>query len=178
TEALLAAPTDDARGDPLRHAGRLGPLLQLAQRVGPLPRRQVDQGPAGVRAGVAALPPDVRQHRDRDRQRAGGALDAVGAVDRDGDAAVVPDHADAAAAGARAGALEHHAADGRVGPRPPAGPRDLSSTAAPIRHNTNDGSKIERPFTGGAFDPPGAAARPAAGRDPARRRAAVPGARL
>ena len=43
-EAVHAASDDGAGGDPRAHAGRLGPVLQLAGRLGALARRQIAQG--------------------------------------------------------------------------------------------------------------------------------------
>ena len=62
----------------VRHAGSVGPLLQLEAGVGPIERRQVDQGTRRLRADLEALSADVREHGDRDRQRAGRSFHAVG----------------------------------------------------------------------------------------------------
>ena len=59
--------------------------------------------PPGVRAGLEAVSPDVRQHRHRHRQRARRAIGAVGAAASACDLpAAVPGGADARPAGARA----------------------------------------------------------------------------
>ena len=61
----------------------LGPVLQLAAHLGAGDGSSKSlQGPARVRADLEAVPPDVREHRHRDRQRARGALGALGALAR------------------------------------------------------------------------------------------------
>ena len=75
---LYTAASDDvARGDPRRHAGRVGQLLQLAATSG-RGRASVKslQSRAGVRADLEAVSPDVREHRHRHRQRARAAVGA------------------------------------------------------------------------------------------------------
>ena len=77
---LRAAPDDVARGDPRRHAGRLGSVLQLEQRVGSLARREVAEGAAWrscwCRSCIArctpipASPPTARGSRSRRAGRA------------------------------------------------------------------------------------------------------------
>ncbi len=69
---------DDIRA----HAGRVGPVLQLAQRLGPGALRRVAQVARRVHVDFEALPADVRQHRHRHRQRADQPLGDVGAHDR------------------------------------------------------------------------------------------------
>ena len=57
------------------------------QHLAAVARGQVAAQPPGVRAGLEALSPDVRQHRHRHRQRARRAFGAVGASHRLGSAA-------------------------------------------------------------------------------------------
>ena len=79
----------------VRHAGRLGPVLQLAPHLGALARRRIAAGPRHVRAHLEAVPPDVREHGDRDRQRARRPIGALGAVDGRGLPPAVLRHPDA-----------------------------------------------------------------------------------
>src|SRR5436190_20770593 len=81
-EALFTPSDDVARADSVRHATRLGSLLQLAPRVGPLARCRIVPGADRVRTHLEAVSPDVREHRDRDRQRPRAAVSPLGALDR------------------------------------------------------------------------------------------------
>src|SRR6185295_4426125 len=101
-EALYAAPDDVAGRNPGRHAAGMGSVLQLGKYLGTIQRRRVGQGPGGVCAGLQTVSPDVREHRDRDRQRTSGAVDTLGQVARARGAAAISDQADAAPAGSRA----------------------------------------------------------------------------
>jgi hypothetical protein len=88
-EGLRAAPDDVGRSDPAGHAAGLGPLLQPAGRLAALGVRALAALAAGVRADLEAVPPDVREHGHRHRQRPRGALGAACAVARRrGEAAV------------------------------------------------------------------------------------------
>ncbi len=65
-EALHPASDAVARGNPRRHARRVGSVLQLAAGLGPIARGQIAALAARVRFGVAALSADVREHGNRD----------------------------------------------------------------------------------------------------------------
>ena len=60
---------------------RLGSVLFGSEHLGPVARGEDAEGAAGVRADLEDLPADVRQHRNRDRQRAGEPIGPVGAID-------------------------------------------------------------------------------------------------
>ena len=71
-------------------------FYSLPQRLGArLEVGEVDQGSPRLRADLEALSPDVREHRDCDRQRARAAVGEDGAVARAGRQAAVPRLADA-----------------------------------------------------------------------------------
>ena len=78
-EGLHAASDAVARSDSPRHAVGLGSLLQHSRHLGAGEHHQVAAGARRVCDDVEALPPDVRQYRHRDRQRARHALGAMGA---------------------------------------------------------------------------------------------------
>ena len=111
-QGLHAAPGDD--GDEIRaaHPGGLGSLLQLRTDLEAVALRDVDEGPARLRADLEAVSPDVRQHRHRHRQRPRQPLGEVGAPDRQAVPPPVRRGADARPPGAAA----------RLGLRMAAGP--------------------------------------------------------
>ena len=51
------------------HARRLGPVLQPAARLAPFAGGEIAEKPHRLRVVFEAVPPDVRQHGHRDRQR-------------------------------------------------------------------------------------------------------------
>ena len=81
-EGLCAASGDDAGRNPPAHPGGVGSVLQLAAHLGPLQLHAERQSRAGVRPDFEALPSDVREHRDCDRQRASQPGEPVGPPDR------------------------------------------------------------------------------------------------
>ena len=82
-KVYIAASGHDRRRDPRSHAGGVGSLLQPAAHLGTLALRQDAAKPSGLRSHLEAVSPDVRQYRDRHRQRAGQPIGAVGAPDRE-----------------------------------------------------------------------------------------------
>ena len=98
-QGVLAASGDERRRDPQPDAGRLGQLLQPAQHLEALELHAEPQGAAGIRLHLEAVPADVRQHRDRHRQRPRVARGEVGAPPGAAHAPPVHRHPDAGAAG-------------------------------------------------------------------------------
>ena len=81
-EDLHAAPEPEARRDQGLHPAGLGQVLQPAGHLEARAVREVAQGAAGVRADLEAVPPDVREHGHRHRQRAACARQPHGEADR------------------------------------------------------------------------------------------------
>ena len=71
-------PGRDSRED----AGRLGPFLQSAAHLGAIAGGGDHPGSNRVRFALEVVPADVREHRDRHRQRAGEPREPMGPVDR------------------------------------------------------------------------------------------------
>src|SRR6185436_10304223 len=82
SEDLHAAPEPETRRDQGLYAAGLGQVLQPAGDLEARAVREVTEGAAGVRVDLEAVPPDVRQHRYRHRQRTACAGQPHGEADR------------------------------------------------------------------------------------------------
>jgi len=80
------------------HAPKLCGVAFIACRRGALASGQIPSCQTRIPAHLQTLPPDVRQHRHRDRQRPDGAIDPLGEVARSSVPAPVCHGADAALA--------------------------------------------------------------------------------
>ena len=81
-EGLHAASGHDPGRDPRQDARCLGSVLQPVAHLGAVARHADAAVAAGVHPGLEALPPDVREHGHRDRQRARQSREPLGAPDR------------------------------------------------------------------------------------------------
>ena len=68
-EDVHAASHHDLRGNARAHAGRVGSFLQLRFRLEAVALHAQSPRAPGVRLHLEAVPPDVRKHRHRHRQR-------------------------------------------------------------------------------------------------------------
>src|ERR1051326_2111748 len=99
-ENLFSTSGHVSGGDTTGHASDLGQLLLATDDLAPRPRREVDQGTPCVCADLEALSPDVREHRDRHRQRTRSAVAALGTLDGETLPKAVYGQTDAGVAGA------------------------------------------------------------------------------
>ena len=79
---LRRPPAHVAGRNPAANAGRVGSFLWIRRDLETLPVRPVTQVAAGLRADLEAVPADVRQYGNHDRQRPHQPVGDVGALDR------------------------------------------------------------------------------------------------
>ena len=117
-EAVHRASDDDARGDSSRTQGAWDQFYSWSRIWQRSSVVKSMRGRAGVRAGLEALSPDVRQHRHRHRQRARRALGPMGALHRLELPAPVPGGADAGPCAGGAAPRHRRSGIGRQSPIP------------------------------------------------------------